>query len=185
MKKFILLTLSAIMFCMVANTVLAIESDAAKNNDTKSFSLVHWNILRNIYKINGIILENAKNPKTTAELITDPNFAALITKTFTPDSYTALLDQNTTALIHPNPLVIHKKISDQKSTSATQIIIDAIKKDDCTRGFYTWIDKQEKYMVACPIIGMTKNGDKLYYVYTMYTRSMPSYYIQTLKNSAK
>jgi len=67
-----------------------------------------------------------------------------------------------------------------------KIMQAAIKTNSCKRGFYTlWLDKQEKYMVACPVSVLTKDGNKLLYVYTIYTRHMPDYELKALKSNAQ
>lgn len=158
-------------------------SAGAENDKENSFNLVHWNLLKNMYKLNEYV--NANN-LTTKELIASPAFVKILTATFTPDSYGALVDKNIIPRIHPDQSLIGKKLTEvPHSAAAAKIIKAAIKSDTCKRGFYIWIDKEEKYMVVCPIIGVTKDGNKLFYAYTMYTRSMPDYYLKTLKNSVQ
>ena len=175
MKKIILTWLSFALLALMS-------SSYAKNN---SYHLIHWNTLKNMHEIN----EYAFNHKdfTTKQLIADPEFIKIATATFTNDSYTAIFNKDTKAYIHKDPTLVDKKFSDiSKANVSIQIIKDAIKSNDCKRGFYTfWKDGQEKYMVVCPLAVPTKDGEKLYYVYTIYTRSMPDYYIKTLKNAIK
>lgn len=138
-----------------------------------------------MHKINEYVF-NHKN-LTTQQLIADPEFVKITTATFTNDSYTAIVDKDVLVYIHKDKALIGKKMGDMPEASVTiQTINNAIKSNDCKRGFYTfWKDKQEKYMVVCPLAVPTKNGEKLYYVYTMYTRSMPSYYLKSLKDANK
>jgi len=144
-----------------------------------SFNLVHWNVMKQMYRLGQYVYYHHETLKALQK---DPTFISIVNKPFTPDSYAAVFDQNTITRLHPDKSIIGKRMS----TIDHDVLIlmnKAIKQDTCVRGFYFWIDKQEKYMVACPIIGKTKDGYKLYYAYTMYTRSIPDYYIKTLKNS--
>lgn len=182
MKKNIL-----VFFCsailILLTTVSCTDKKANNNNDNNDFSLVHWNILENMYKINSFVNEHKL---TENELKTNPVFVKMLEATFTPDSYTALTNQNTVILMHPNKSLLGKKLSDVKYASpALRIINNSIKTNSCARGFYMWIDNEEKYMVVCPIIGKTKDGKKLYYSYTMYSRSMPAHYLKTLKEASR
>lgn len=146
----------------------------------ESFNLVHWNVLKNMYKINGYL---ALHPMSVAEFKANKGFNAILQKTFTPDSYVVVLDQNTRYIVFPDPNLIGKTLISLHNASTLAIVKKSIDTESCTRGFYTWIDNQEKYMVVCPLIGKTTDGNKLFYVYAMYTRSMPDYYLKTLKNS--
>lgn len=175
MKKVILTCFSFVLLALMSNSY-------AENN---SYHLVNWNVLKNMHKINEYVFNH--KDLTTKQLIADPGFVKIATATFTNDSYTAIFDKDTKAYIHKDPLLIGKKFSDIPGANVSlQVIKDAIKSNDCKRGFYTfWKDKQEKYMVVCPLAVPTKDGEKLYYVYTMYTRSIPDYYLKTLKNADK
>jgi|GEM_PF-5766975 len=178
MKKCFLLFSCSVLFILLTTFSFAADSSF---NSKDQFNLVHWNILKNTYKMNGYLYEHQL---TEDELKADANFVKIFKVTFTPDSYPAILNENAITLIHPDPSLLGKKLSTIKDTKdALRIIKKAINKDTCTRGFYIWTDKEEKYMVVCPLIGKTKDGHKIFYVYTMYSRSMPDYYIKTLKSS--
>ena len=175
MKKVILAYLSFILLAFMSNSY-------AENN---SYRLVNWNILKNMHKINEYVFKH--KDLTTKQLIADPAFVKIATAVFTDDSYTAIFDKNTKAYIHKDPALVGKKFSDiSNATVSIQIIKDAIKSNDCKHGFYTfWKDQKEKYMVVCPLSILTKDGEKLYYVYTMYAQSIPDFYLKTLKNAEK
>lgn len=174
--KRVILSLVLIIAMFAGVTIAKDATDDPKG----TFNLVHWNILKQMYQLNGYVYVHRQSLSQT---ITDPKFLALVSRTFTPDSYAAVFDQNAIALIHPNAEVVGKNMS-TVNLDGLRIFKKAMQHDTCVRGFYYWIDKQEKYMVICPIIGQTSDGYKLFYAYTMYTRSMPDYYIETLKNSA-
>lgn len=176
MKKNILIFLICFVY---SNFAFAQTNQVGKG----SFNLVHWNVLKNMYEINGYLDDH--HNETVKQLKSDASFLNPVMETFTPDSYTAVLDSNTEYYIHPNKDLIGKRLVNLNAPTALAIVNKAIKGETCSRGFYTWIDKQEKYMVVCPLIGHTKDNHKLYYAYTMYIRSMPSYYIETLKNSVQ
>ena len=164
----------------ICSIILSLTAVVAAQNDKQSFRLVHWNVLKTMYEANSFIYNNESS---IAKQISNTTFKTIVTKTSTPDSYTSIFDQNTTFYIHPNHTLLGIKLTSLKETDALNLVKKAINKNQCVRGFYTWIDDQEKYMVICPLIGKTKDGHKLYYAYTMYTRSMPEYYLKTLKNS--
>ena len=174
MKKII------VNFCCCAFFCFAAVSSFAQN-DKGSFQLVHWNILKVMYDANSFI---HANKMTAQQLVDDPVFKKITTDVYTPDSYTVILDQSTTYYAFPQNKLVGKKLSTLKDgEQALRIIQKAIDGNQCARGFYVWIDQQEKYLVACPLVGTTTDGHKLYYAYTMHTRSMPEYYVKTLKNS--
>ena len=175
MKKLILVSLCG----LIASLFITISVAATPNNNQGSFNLVHWNVIKQMYRLGQYVYYHHE---TLKELQLDPKFLSIIDITFTPDSYAAVFDQNAITRIHPDNSIIGKKMS-VIDKDVSSLMEKSIKRDTCVRGFYIWIDKQEKYMVACPIIGKTKDGYKLYYGYTMYTRSIPDYYIKTLKNS--
>jgi hypothetical protein len=177
MKSSIVKYLFIIVIISFTISAFAKNSEVASN---ESFNLVHWNVLKNMYQINGFF---SKNPMSVQELKTNKQFNTILQKTFTPDSYVVLLDQNTRYIVFPDPHMIGKTLISLKNPSTLAIVKKSIDTDSCTRGFYTWIDNKEKYMVVCPLIGKTTDGFKLFYVYAMYTRSMPDYYLKTLKSS--
>lgn len=172
--------LKSIFIVFIMSFTISVLAKNANSVNSESFNLVHWNVLKNMYRINGYF---SQNPMSVEELKTNKNFNTILQKTFTPDSYVVLLDQNTRYIVFPDPHLIGKTLISLNNPSTLAIVKKSIDTDSCTRGFYTWIDNKEKYMVVCPLIGKTKDGYKLYYVYAMYTRSMPDYYLKTLKSS--
>lgn len=168
--------------CALVVGCLPITSFAA---ETKSnwFHLVHWNILKKMYQVNSCLMAHEK--ATLNDLKNDKVFMDLVTETFTPDSYVGIVDQNGVFHLHPDKSLLGKQVSNVGNKDVVNLVQTAIRKDTCTRGFYIWIDNQEKYLVASPMVGKTADGYKLYYIYTMYTRSMPEYYLRTLKESVQ
>lgn len=149
-------------------------------NAMESFEKMHLEVLKQMYHINNYLYTHHQNAK---DLAASPDFEELVLASFTPDSYNALVDENTTYYLHPNKSIIGKKLTDLKDTNAALIVLKSIKDDSCTSGFYTWIDGQKKYMIVCPLSGTTKDGHKFYYFYTVYQRSIPDSYVKVLKKS--
>ena len=178
MKKVILIICSCLVFSLF--TIISFADVVEKDKD-KYTHLVHWNVLKNLYKINEYVYDN-REPLN--DLVVDKNFTAIVNKTFTEGSSICVLDQDTIFRIHPAKELIGKKMSDLNTPDAIRIVNTAIENDTCARGFYKWTDKKEKYMMICPIAGTTKDGYKLYYLYMMYTSNMPGYYLKTLKKTA-
>ena len=175
MKKYLTKFICGFVFALITLTAVA------QSNEKGSFQLVQWNVLKAMYKINSFVNEHKK---TAQGYVADPVFKSLVVATFMPDAYNSVVDQNTTFYIHPRHELLGTKLSELKNgAEALRIVQDSITNDRCFRGFYMWIDNQEKYMVVCPLVGKTTDGYKLYVIYTVYTRSMPDYYLKSLKNA--
>lgn len=152
-----------------------------KANDGAGYYAVDWSLLLSLYKIDNYLSEHKM---TITELSSDSDFVKMISATFTPDSNTALIDQNAKYIMHPDKSLIGKRMAEISGAGqALTIANEAIKDDTCSKGFYMWIDNTEKFMVVCPLVGKTKDGSKLYYFYTMHVRSMPQGYVKALKKS--
>ena len=173
MKKIFLVL--ALLVNVLVGSALAADTTGKKG----AFNLVHWNILKKVYQINSYMYTHHQS---LARISSDHKFLSLLNETFTPDSYAAIFDQGTVTRIHPNKSIVGKKMS-TVNQEVLAVMQKAIQRDTCVRSFYIWIDKEEKYMVVCPLIGETSDGYKLFYAYTMYTRSIPDYYMKTLKES--
>lgn len=173
------LILLFITICLIIFFIIGRRNpDTTKNNQ---YGLLHWNTMKIMHDLEGYIMDN---PMTLDEMKNNEKIKEIVGKKIVPDSYAALMDQNFNFIVPPLfPQPPLKNLNDLPGQEVVKSYIKkSINENEFVRGFYTWVDKELKYIIVCPLNTKTKEGIKLFYSYTVYVRSMPEYYYKTLKN---
>jgi len=159
-----------------------VEAFRGKVSDVGHFYLLNWNYFLNLHRLD-IYLRN--HPMSEDEVGANADFLAIVNRAFTPNSYGVLINQDGVILAHPDSSVVGKFVQEVDTAGTlTHIALKAISDDAPTRGFYVGADGEEKYGIFSPLSVSTSDQKRLYYLYVVNTKDMPSRYRESLKENS-